>query len=136
MQNGVEVALTDRRRALIFVNLVVSGIATSILSTAMTTALPNVVASFDVSTAVGQWVTSGYSLAMGMVMPLTAFLITRFPTKRLYIGGNVSSYGLVSLEAGRRLWWALWPVFCSCCGSAVWRSPSSTCGFWRAGHMR
>lgn len=87
MQNGAGAALTDRRRALIFVNLVVSGIATSILSTAMTTALPNVVASFGVSTAVGQWVTSGYSLAMGMVMPLTAFLITRFPTKRLYISG-------------------------------------------------
>lgn len=94
MQNGAEVALTDRRRALIFVNLVVSGIAASILSTAMTTALPNVVASFGVSTAVGQWVTSGYSLAMSMVMPLTAFLITRFPTKLLHIGGNVSSYGL------------------------------------------
>ena len=31
--------------------------------------------------------TSGYSLAMGMIMPLTAFLITRFPTKRLYLTG-------------------------------------------------
>lgn len=87
MQNSAAVELTDRRRTMIFINLVVSGIATSILSTAMTTALPNVVASFGVSTSVGQWVTSGYSLAMGMVMPLTAFLITRFPTKRLYISG-------------------------------------------------
>lgn len=81
--------LTGRKRSLIFLNLVVSGIATSILSTAMTTALPNVVDSFGVSTAVGQWVTSGYSLAMGMVMPLTAFLITRFPIKRLYLTGIV-----------------------------------------------
>ena len=79
--------LTDRKRTLIFINLVVSGIATSILSTAMTTALPNLAADFGVSTAVGQWVTSGYSLAMGMVMPLTAFLITRFPTKKLYMTG-------------------------------------------------
>ncbi len=79
--------LTRRKRALIFINLVVSGIATSILSTAMTTALPNVVEYFGVSTSVGQWVTSGYSLAMGMVMPLTAFLITRFPTKKLYMTG-------------------------------------------------
>lgn len=79
--------LSAGKRSLIFVNLVVSGIATSILSTAMTTALPKVVEYFSVSTAVGQWVTSGYSLAMGMVMPLTAFLITRFPTKRLYLAG-------------------------------------------------
>lgn len=67
--------------------MVVSGIATSILSTAMTTALPSLISYFGVSASTGQWVTSGYSLAMGMVMPLTAFLITRFPTKKLYISG-------------------------------------------------
>lgn len=77
--------LNDRKRTLIFINLVVSGIATSILSTAMTTALPNIVEYYKVSTSIGQWVTSGYSLAMGMVMPLTAFLITKFPTKKLYM---------------------------------------------------
>lgn len=81
------IELTDKRRMLIFLNMVISGIATSILSTAMTTALPSLVTYFGVSTAVGQWVTSGYSLAMGMVMPLTAFLITRFPTKKLYMVG-------------------------------------------------
>lgn len=79
--------LTSRKRTLIFINLVVSGIASSTLSTAMTTALPNLVEDFGVSTSIGQWVTSGYSLAMGMVMPLTAFLITRFPTKKLYMAG-------------------------------------------------
>lgn len=79
--------LNPRKRTLIFLNLVVSGIASSTLSTAMTTALPNVVDYFGVSTSIGQWVTSGYSLAMGMVMPLTAFLITRFPTKKLYMAG-------------------------------------------------
>lgn len=81
------VQLTDRKRTLIFINLVVSGIASSSLATAMTTALPDLVEYFGVTTSIGQWVTSGYSLAMGMVMPLTAFLITRFPTKRLYMWG-------------------------------------------------
>lgn len=83
MENDKIIKLSDRKRTLIFLNLVVSGIATSILSTAMTTALPSVVAYFNVDTTIGQWVTSGYSLAMGVVMPLTAFLITRFPTKKL-----------------------------------------------------
>ena len=87
MDNNEISRLTDRKRTLIFINLVVSGIATSILSTAMTTALPKVVEYFGVSTSIGQWVTSGYSLAMGMVMPLTALLITRFPTKKLYMTG-------------------------------------------------
>ena len=81
------VQLTHAKQTFIFLNLVVSGIATSILSTAMTTALPSVVTYFGISTSVGQWITSGYSLAMGVVMPLTAFLITRFPTKKLYMAG-------------------------------------------------
>lgn len=87
MENREKHELSSRKRTLIFACLVVSGIASSILSTAMTTALPNVVEYFGISTSVGQWITSGYSLAMGMIMPLTAFLITRFPTKKLYLVG-------------------------------------------------
>lgn len=102
MGNREITQLTDRKRTFIFINLVVSGIATSILSTAMTTALPSLVEYFGVSTSVGQWVTSGYSLAMGVVMPLTAFLITRIPTKKLYmlgIGGFIAGL-LFSIFAG------------------------------------
>ncbi len=79
--------VTSKKRSLIFVCLVVSGIASSTLATAMTTALPDLVRYFGISTSLGQWVTSGYSLAMGVIMPLTAFLITRFPTKKLYMTG-------------------------------------------------
>lgn len=87
MENKKEIQLSSGRRTMIFLCLVVSGIASSILSTAMTTALPNVVEYFGISTSIGQWITSGYSLAMGMIMPLTAFLITKFPTKKLYLTG-------------------------------------------------
>ncbi len=87
---------------MIFLCLVVSGISSSVLSTAMTTALPGVVEYFGISTSVGQWITSGYSLVMGMIMPLTAFLITRFPTKRLYLTGIGAFIAglLVSIFAG------------------------------------
>lgn len=87
MEQHEPTPLSAKKRKLIFFNLVVSGIASSTLATAMTTALPNLVDYFGVPTSQGQWVTSGYSLAMGMVMPLTAFLITRFPTKKLYAAG-------------------------------------------------
>ena len=43
MENSRTVKLTDRKRTLIFLNLVVSGIASSTLSTAMMTALPSLV---------------------------------------------------------------------------------------------
>ena len=87
MENHKSTQLSSQKRTLIFICLVVSGIASSTLATAMTTALPNVVEYFGISTSVGQWITSGYSLAMGVVMPLTAFLITRFPYRyrKLYL---------------------------------------------------
>lgn len=102
MENSEHIQLSSGKRTMIFLCLVVSGIASSILSTAMTTALPNVVDYFGISTSVGQWITSGYSLAMGMIMPFTAFLITRFPTKKLYltgIGGFILGL-LISIFAG------------------------------------
>ena len=79
--------ISDREKLLIFINIMISGIATSMLSTAMSTALPAVIKYYGVSLTTGQWVTSGYSLAMAIVMPLTAFLVKRIPTKKLYISG-------------------------------------------------
>lgn len=83
MSNAV--TITPKKRSLIFMNLIITCVASSMLATALTTALPSMVKEFDISLTTGQWMTSGYSLAMGIMMPLTAFLINRFPTKRLYL---------------------------------------------------
>ena len=93
------VTVSPRRRSLIFANVVLSCIATSMLATAMSVALPDVIRDFGVSVTLGQWVTSGYSLAMAITMPLTAFLITRFPTKPLYLAGLALSIAGVALCA-------------------------------------
>lgn len=85
----MSVKLGEKQRLLIFINLMITGIATSMLATAMTTALPPVVEYFGISTTSGQWMTSGYSLVMGIVMPLSAFLIKKIPTKKLYISSII-----------------------------------------------
>lgn len=88
--------LSKKKQTLIFINLLISCIASSLLATALTTALPPIMEEINVNVTTGQWLTSGYSLAMGIMMPLTAFLITRFPTKKLYIGSiNMFIAGLV-----------------------------------------
>ncbi len=79
--------LTDRRRNLIFINVVVSCCAASILQTALNTALPTIMTDLNIGSTTSQWLVSGYSLAMGIVMPLTAFMIRRIKTKRLYLFG-------------------------------------------------
>ena len=91
--------ISSKRRGLIFANVVLACIATSMLATAMSVALPGVIDDFSIDVTLGQWVTSGYSLAMAITMPLTAFLITRFPTKPLYLTGLVTSIAGIALCA-------------------------------------
>lgn len=91
-----KIVLTEKKRMLIFVNVVISCIACSMLATALSTALPPIVHDLNVSVTTGQWLTSGYSLMMAITMPLTAFLVNRFPTKRLYCTAiMIFSIGLV-----------------------------------------
>lgn len=77
--------LTNKKRTLIFINLIITCVATGLLQTALTTALPPITDDFQISVTMGQWLTSAYSLVMAVMMPLTAYLITRLPTRRLYI---------------------------------------------------
>ena len=76
--------ITNKRRMFIFLDIAVTCIVGSMLTTALTTALPSIVEDMGVSVTTGQWLTSGYSLVMAIIMSLTVFLIVRFPTKRLY----------------------------------------------------
>jgi EmrB/QacA subfamily drug resistance transporter len=84
------VTITDKKRTLIFINIIITCIASSLLATALTTALPTMINDFGISVTTGQWLTSGYSLAMGIMMPLTAFLINRIPTRKLYLTAIVA----------------------------------------------
>lgn len=56
--------LTNKKRTLIFVDILITCIASSMLATALTTALPPIMADFHISVTTGQWLTSGYSLCL------------------------------------------------------------------------
>ena len=73
------------QRMPLFLTLVTTCVGLSLLSTALHTALPSLIADFDVSLSVGQWATSGYALTLAATTPLTAFLSMRFPTRPLYL---------------------------------------------------
>ena len=77
--------LTDKKRTLILINIIITCFASSMMSTALTCALPQIISELNISASTGQWLSSGYSLCMGIIIPITAFLITRFPTKKLYL---------------------------------------------------
>lgn len=82
-------ALTDQKRTLIFINIVITCVATSMLATALTTALPAVIADLNISVTTGQWLTSGYSLAMGIVSPFAGRICGKLGIKLLFTGGSL-----------------------------------------------
>ena len=85
--------------------ILLSGAFLAVLSaTLLTSALPTIMENFAVSSTTVQWLTSGYALTEAVVIPLSAFLMGRISTRRLFIGG-LSLFGCGSLVA------ALAPTF-------------------------
>ncbi|OUM64074.1 hypothetical protein PIROE2DRAFT_9239 [Piromyces sp. E2] len=76
--------VSSKRRTYMFLNINISCIATSMLGTALTTALPPIMKDLKITVDTGQWLTSGFGLFLAVMTPFTAFLISRFRTKRLY----------------------------------------------------
>ena len=76
--------LNEQKRKSMFLVVLMGCIVTSLLSTAMTTALPLIMESFRVTASVGQWLTSAFSLVVAIVVLASAWLIKRFPTRKLY----------------------------------------------------
>ena len=77
--------LSHHYRSLVFVNLIVTCVCVAFMSTALNTLLPALTADTDIDAACAQWLVSGYALALAVAMPLSAFLATRFSTRRLYL---------------------------------------------------
>ncbi|MFT9428145.1 MAG: DHA2 family efflux MFS transporter permease subunit [Sporolactobacillus sp.] len=53
--------------------------------TLMNVALPKMMTAFNISTSTAQWITTGYMLVNGVLIPITAFLMETFTTRRLFL---------------------------------------------------
>src|SRR5882757_2798619 len=53
--------------------------------TIMSVALPVLIVDLDISVGTAQWLTSGFLLMMAVVIPITGFLLQRFPPRRVYL---------------------------------------------------
>lgn len=84
MKNFQDKPLEMSQKITIFSILLLSCIISALVQTALTTALPPLMNSLNISADTGQWLTSIYTLAMGIMIPVTPFLIKRFSTKALF----------------------------------------------------
>ncbi len=55
--------------------------------TLLSPALPVIMGDMNVDATTVQWLTSGYSLVEAIIIPLSAYLMGRFSTRQLFIGG-------------------------------------------------
>lgn len=97
LADEVEGALAARDRVVIGVLLVASFVVI-LNETVMSVALLELQTDLGVSSIVGQWLTTAFLLTMGVVIPLTGFLIQRFGVRTLF-GAAMGLFSLGTLVA-------------------------------------
>ena len=74
--------------------------------TLLTPAFPTMMAEYSIDAPTVQWLTSGYSLVEAVVVPLSAFFIGKFSTRKLFIGG----IGMFTVGTLLAAWAPIFPV--------------------------
>lgn len=83
---GCAMGLT--RQQITMVVVLMAGALLGVLNqTLLTPALPSIMSHLDVSATTVQWLTSGYALTEAVIIPMNAYLLGRFSTRKLFIGG-------------------------------------------------
>lgn len=77
---------TEKINRMSIVAILLGGTFLAILNqTLLITATPHIMIDFHLSESSGQWVTTIFMLVNGIMIPITAFLMETFSTKRLYL---------------------------------------------------
>lgn len=107
----MKAASTSVKRNGILIVMLMGAFVTILNQTLMNVALPSIMKDFGITASQGQWLSTGFMLVNGVMIPMTAFLIERFTTRQLYlfamitfaigtaIGGFATDYTM--LIAGR-----------------------------------
>ena len=65
--------------------LVIGAFIAFLSNTLLNIALPSIMTEFNVTESTVQWLTTGYMLVNGIMIPSTAFLIQRFSARHLFL---------------------------------------------------
>lgn len=73
------------KTGIIIAVMLVGSFTGSLAQTLMTAALPSIMRNFNITADTGQWLTTIYLLIVGIMIPVTAYLINTFTTRKLFI---------------------------------------------------
>jgi EmrB/QacA subfamily drug resistance transporter len=65
--------------------IILGGFITILNQTVISPALPHIMTQFNITAATGQWLTTIFMLVMGIMIPITAWLINRFSTRQVFV---------------------------------------------------
>ncbi|WP_160720531.1 MDR family MFS transporter [Bacillus sp. USDA818B3_A] len=75
----------------IMASLLICGFVGMFSETALNIAISNLMVVYHISAATAQWLTTGFLLTLGILMPMTGLLLQWFTTRQLFIGSLISS---------------------------------------------
>jgi len=90
--------LSISHRILVFWTLMIATFAASMTMISISIMLPPIMTAFNIPTSTAQWLTSGGSLVSGIMIPVAAFLIKRFPN-RIYFIFSMAMFAIGSFLA-------------------------------------
>lgn len=76
----------------VLLNLTILVFAATIMilnETSLSVALPAIMVDFDIPATSAQWLTTGFMLTMGVVIPTTGYLLDRFSTRQIFLCATV-----------------------------------------------
>jgi len=81
--------LTKKQRTSVFIILMLGTFLVSMTTTVTANMLPAIMRDLNIVTSIAQWLTSGATLVSGIMIPITAYLIKRFPSKYYFLSAMV-----------------------------------------------
>lgn len=85
MNNSQAQSIEHIKKGPIIAALLIGAFVAFLNQTLMNVALPKIMDDLGIQASTGQWLTTGFMLVNGVLIPVTAFLIARFSTRQLFI---------------------------------------------------
>ncbi|MGV0168168.1 MDR family MFS transporter [Furfurilactobacillus sp. WILCCON 0119] len=111
---------TTYNRRFLVAAVVISAFVTMLNQTILSVAQPKLMTAFSLSTATVQWLSTGYALVSGVLIPITAWLADRYNTKHLFVTTElIFLFGTIIASFAPSFGWLLLGRFVQAMGAGI-----------------
>ncbi|MET3544715.1 EmrB/QacA subfamily drug resistance transporter [Paenibacillus favisporus] len=108
------------RKGPIMASLLIAAFVALLSQTVLNVALPKMMADLNVTESTIQWLSNGYMLVNGVLVPVSAFLINRFTTRKLFlVASSMFALGTVICALSGDFSWLLAGRLVQACGAGI-----------------